>query len=53
MKIATIDEQISFLLKQMENAMPEVRRQVKVYEKNIKSGKVVKSTQIATQFKYG
>ncbi len=51
MKIS-IDKQISFLLKQMEKAMPEVRRQVEVYEKNLKTGKVIKSLQVTTQFKH-
>lgn len=30
---------ITFYLKQMEKAMPEIQRQIKVYEEAIKSGK--------------
>jgi hypothetical protein len=32
-------ERITFYLKQMEKAMPEIKRQIKVYEEAIKSGK--------------
>jgi hypothetical protein len=32
-------ERITFYLKQMEKAMPEIRRQIKVYEEAVKSGK--------------
>ena len=32
-------ERIAFYLKQMEKAMPEIKRQIKVYEEAIKSGK--------------
>ncbi len=49
---STIDKQIAHLLKQMEKAMPEVRRQVEVYEKNLKAGNINKSPQIAPQFKH-
>lgn len=48
----SIDKQISFLLKQMEKAMPEIRRQVEVYERNVKTGKDIKTPQITTQFKH-
>jgi hypothetical protein len=33
------EERISFYLKQMEKAMPEIKRQIKVYEEAVKSGK--------------
>jgi hypothetical protein len=42
MKIS-IDKQVALLLKRMEKAMPEVRRQVEVYERNLKNEKVIKS----------
>lgn len=48
----SIDKQITFLLKQMEKAVPEIRRQVEVYEKNLKTGKAGKSPQIITVFKH-
>lgn len=52
-KFALVDtstnKQISFLLKQMEKALPEIRRQVKVYEKNLKRGKVVKTSLVTTR----
>ena len=49
---STTDKQIAFLLTQMEKAMPEVRRQVEVYERNLKAGKIIKATQIITQFRH-
>ncbi len=50
---SVIDKQIAFLLQQMEKAMPEVRRQVQVYEKSISAGKAIKSHPLAHQFKNG
>ncbi len=48
---STIDKQIAYLLKQMGKAMPEVRRQVEVYEKNLKSVKI-KTPKIGQEFKH-
>jgi len=45
----SINKQIAFLLKQMEKAIPEIRRQVEVYEKNLKTGKLVKSSMVTTR----
>lgn len=39
-------ERIAFNLKQMEKALPEIKRQIKVYEQAIKSGKQNKKTNI-------
>ena len=49
---STIDKQIAFLLAQMDRAMPEVKRQVEVYEKNLKAGKIIEASQVNTQFKH-
>lgn len=38
-EFSSTEERIAFYLKQMEKAMPEIRRQIKVYEEAIKSGK--------------
>lgn len=43
MKIS-IEKQVTFLLQQMENAMPEVKRQVEVYMKSLKDGKKAKKS---------
>ncbi len=32
-------ERIAYYLKRMENAMPEIKKQIKVYEAAVKSGK--------------
>lgn len=48
----SIEEQIKFFLAQMEKAMPEVRRQVKVYEKRLKDGKLKRTPAIPSQFKH-
>ena len=37
--LSSTEERIAFYLKQMEKAMPEIKRQIKVYEDAIKSGK--------------
>jgi len=34
----------------MRKAMPEIKRQIEVYEKNLQSGNQVKSPKIAAQF---
>ncbi|KAF2515882.1 hypothetical protein EYY60_01820 [Flavobacterium zhairuonense] len=49
--ISNTTERVQFALKQMEKAMPVVKKQVAVYEKNIASGKNNKKPAIAPQFK--
>jgi hypothetical protein len=49
--ITNTTERIQFALKQMEKAMPAVKIQVAVYERNIKLGKNQKKPPIAPQFK--
>ena len=44
----SIQKQVSFLLEQMKKAMPEILRQVEVYENNLKNGKMVKGKAINT-----
>lgn len=43
------EERIAFYLKQMKKAMPEIRRQTKVYEEAIKSGKSNKQSTTPSQ----
>lgn len=49
--ISNTAERVKFALKQMEKAMPIVKQQVAVYEKNIALGKDQKKPIIAPQFK--
>ncbi|WP_167398280.1 hypothetical protein [Flavobacterium crocinum] len=49
--ISNTTERIQFALKQMEKAMPIVKKQVAVYEKNVALGKDQKKPPIAPQFK--
>lgn len=37
-------ERVAFYLKQMEKAMPEIKRQIKVYEEAVKAGSRRKCT---------
>jgi len=36
------EERVARILEKMRNAMPEIKRQIKVYEENVKSGTVGK-----------
>jgi hypothetical protein len=49
--ISNTAERVQFALKQMKKAMPVVKQQVAVYEKNIRLGKDQKKPTIAPQFK--
>jgi hypothetical protein len=49
-KSSEIDVYLTQILKMMEKAMPEIKRQVEVYEKNIKMGIQVKNPRISPQF---
>ena len=49
--ISNTTERVQFALKQMKKAMPVVKQQVAVYEKNIRLGKDQKKPTIAPQFK--
>lgn len=44
-----VNKRVDSYLKRMEEAMPEIKRQIEVYEKNIQSGKLIKP-KIAPQF---
>ena len=50
-KSSNVDDYISQILIMMEKAMPEIKRQVEVYEKNIKKGVDIKYPKISPQFK--
>ncbi len=45
------EKRVNRLLEKMRTAMPEVERQVMVYEKNVKAGKQQKLPTIAPQFR--
>jgi len=49
--ISNTKERIQFALKQMGKAMPVIKKQVAVYEKNIALGKNKEKPIIAPQFK--
>lgn len=49
--ISNTNQRVQFVLKQMKKAMPIVKEQVAVYEKNLKLGKNQKSPTVAPQFK--
>jgi hypothetical protein len=49
--ISNTNERIQFALKQMRKAMPIVKKQVAVYEKNLALGKNQKKPTVAPQFK--
>jgi len=49
--ISNTNERVQFALEQMKKAMPVIKRQVAVYEKNIALGKNQEKPTIAPQFK--
>jgi hypothetical protein len=49
--ISNTAERIQYALEQMKKAMPTIKKQVAVYEKNIALGKNQKEPAIAPQFK--
>lgn len=51
MDISNTIERVKFALNQMEKAMPVVKKQVAVYEKNVALGKSQKNPAVAPQFK--
>ena len=50
-KPSNTEGRIAHILEGMRTAMPEIKRQIEVYEKSIKSGKQVKSPKIAPQLR--
>lgn len=50
-KPSNVDFYISHILNMMEKAMPEIRRQVEVYENNVKKGSQIKKPKVSPQFK--
>jgi len=44
------EKRVAHILERMRKAMPEIKRQIEVYEKNLQSGNQVKSPKIAAQF---
>ena len=50
-KVSNTEQRVAHILEKMETAMPEIKRQIAVYEKSIKSGKQVKSPKTAPQFR--
>jgi len=45
------EQRIAHTLQQMRKAMPEIKRQVEVYEKSLKAGTHITSPKVAPQFK--
>lgn len=45
------EQRVAQILENMRKAMPEIKRQVAVYEKNVRSGKQNKSPKVAAQFR--
>lgn len=48
--ISNTTQRVQFALEQMKKAMPTVKEQVAVYEKNLKLGKNQKKPTVAPQF---
>ena len=45
-KSSNTEQRVLDILKRMQNAMPEIRRQIEVYEKSIKTGNLIISPKI-------
>ncbi len=45
------EELVALMLERAEKAMPEVKRQIAIYEKSIKTGTQITSPKVAPQFK--
>ncbi|MDR3680164.1 MAG: hypothetical protein P4L41_09375 [Flavipsychrobacter sp.] len=50
-KVSKTEQRVAHTLEQMRKAMPEIKRQVEVYEKSVKSGTQIKSPKVAPQFR--
>ncbi len=50
-KSSNTEQRITHILQQMRKAMPEIRRQIEVYEKSIKSGNQIVPPKVVQQFK--
>jgi hypothetical protein len=48
-KPSNTELRVARILEGMRKAMPEIRRQIEVYEKSIKSGTVIKSPKATVQ----
>ncbi len=44
-------KRVTFYLEQMKKAMPEINRQIEVYEKSIKTNKQAKSPKVVLEYK--
>jgi len=42
-EFSSTEERVAFYLQQMKKAMPEIKRQIKVYEDSVRSGKSKKN----------
>ena len=52
-KVEKTDELVALMLERAQQAMPEIKRQIEVYEKSMKSGTRIVSPKVAPQFKHG
>lgn len=45
-KSSNTEQRVAHILERMRKAMPEIRRQIEVYEKSIQSGNKIKSPKV-------
>ena len=45
-KASNTEKRVAHILERMQKAMPEIKRQIKVYEKSITSGHQIKSPKV-------
>ncbi len=48
-KSSNTEQRIAHILEGMRKAMPEIKRQIEVYEKSIQSGNQIKSPKVSVQ----
>jgi hypothetical protein len=48
-KSSNTEQRVARILEGMRKAMPEIKRQIEVYEKSIKSGNHIKSPKVTVQ----
>ena len=50
-KLSHTEQRVAHILERMRKAMPEIKRQIEVYEKSVKAGNLIKSPKIPAQFR--
>jgi len=51
-KSSNTEKRIAHILERMRTAMPEIKRQIEVYEKSIQSGNQIKSSKVTVQSRH-